>query len=133
MSHTSSSSGGGQCVSYQPGHRVHWIQARKTHDEGQSMARVSATVRDDDSIRLRGQDLDESMWTHDLDSLRRYSGDVLARAIWLPGLHVLVVNGAMFSLAAFDARTPCIPDDAGREPSGDDVPVEVPRHIDERG
>ncbi|GAA3709899.1 hypothetical protein GCM10022238_26090 [Gordonia hankookensis] len=133
MSRSSSSSDRAQCVSYHPGHRVHWIQARKTHDEGQSMARVSATVRDDDSIRLRGQGLDESMWSHDLDSLRRYSGDVLAHAIWLPRLHVLVVNGAMFSLAASDARTPCIPDDASREPSGDDVSVEAPRHVDERG
>lgn len=133
MSRSSYSSDRAQCVSYHPGHRVHWTQVRKTHDEGQGMARVSATVRDDDSIRLRGQGLDESMWTHYLDGLRRYSRDVLARVIWLPRLHILFVNGAMFSLAALDARTPCIPDDASRESTSDDVSVEAPRHVDERG
>ena len=40
-------SAGRNCMSYRPGHQVHWIQAKKAHEPGQPIIAVSVVVRCD--------------------------------------------------------------------------------------
>ena len=43
------------CVSYHPGHQVHWIHAKKAH-EPQPEITVVVTVHDDGHVELDGDD-----------------------------------------------------------------------------
>ncbi len=52
------------CVSYQPGHQVHWIHAKNAH-EPQPEITVDVTVHDDGHVELDGDDLHLSLWNHD--------------------------------------------------------------------
>ena len=51
------------CVSYHPGHQVHWIHAKKAH-EPQPEITVVVTVHDDGRVELDGDDLHLSLWNH---------------------------------------------------------------------
>jgi hypothetical protein len=49
------------CGSYGPGHQVHWIQAKKSAEEG-PVIHVSIVVHDDGRIGLEGHELKLTMW-----------------------------------------------------------------------
>ena len=49
------------CVSYHPGHQVHWIHAKKAH-EPQPEIVVVVTVLGDGHVELDGDDLHLSLW-----------------------------------------------------------------------
>jgi hypothetical protein len=98
------------CGSYGPGHQVHWIQAKKSAEQG-PMIHVSVVVHDDGCVDLEGPELKLTMWNHDPDRLRD-AVDYAGRAVWKPRFHVLAVpgpSGYLFYLAALDERTPCHP------------------------
>ena len=98
------------CGSYGPGHQMHWIQAKKSAEEG-PLIHVSVVFNNDGRVDLEGHELKLTMWNHDADRLRdavNYCG----RAVWKPRFHVLAVpgpSGYLFSLAALDQRRPCHP------------------------
>ena len=52
------------CVSYHPGHRMHWIHAKKAHVP-QPQFTVVVTVHDDGHVELDDDDLHLSLWHHD--------------------------------------------------------------------
>jgi hypothetical protein len=96
------------CGSYGPGHRVHWIQAKKSAEEG-PVIHVSVVVHDDGRVDLEGHELNLTMWNHDPGRLQ-YLLDYGGRAVWKPRFHVLAVpgpSGYLFNLASSDKRTPC--------------------------
>lgn len=95
------------CGSYGPGHLIHWVQAKKSHEPDQPVIAVKiVAVQDDGRIDIEGRDLAVTLWHHDVEVLRR-SG---VRAVWKPKFHVLVgESGARFSLAALDRVAPCVP------------------------
>jgi hypothetical protein len=98
------------CGSYGPGHQVHWIQAKKSADEG-PVIHVSVVVHDDGRVGVEGHELKLTMWNHDPDRLRD-AVDYGGRAVWKPRFHVLAVpgpSGYLFNLAALHQRTPCHP------------------------
>ncbi len=124
------------CVSYNPGHRVHWIQARKSWEPDQPCIAVSVTVHADGIIDLHAKDLDITMWTHghELERLGRRRGGVIAWALWLPRFHVLSVNGTLFNLATPEDCTECLRDDDDLpEHAGETAVERALRHARERG
>jgi hypothetical protein len=70
------------CGSYGPGHRVHWIQAKKSAEEG-PVIHVSVVVHDDGRVDLEGHELNLTMWNHDPGRLQ-YLLDYGGRAVWKP-------------------------------------------------
>jgi hypothetical protein len=59
------------CGSYGPGHLVHWIQAKKSHEEGQPVIKVTVVaVHDDGRIEIEGDDLRLTLWHHDPGQMR---------------------------------------------------------------
>jgi hypothetical protein len=112
------------CGSYGLGHRVHWIQAKKSAESPQPVIQVSVVVHDDGRVDLEGHQLKATMWNHDPGRLREamdYPGP--SRAVWKPRFHVLAVpgpHGYLFSLAASDQRTPCHP--GTRQALGESTP-----------
>jgi hypothetical protein len=79
------------CGSYGPGHLTHWIQIKKSHEEGQPIIKVKVTaVHDDGRVEIESEDMKLTLWHHDPDDLRsalRFGG----RAEWKPKYHVLYV------------------------------------------
>ena len=98
------------CVSYRPGHAVHWIQAKKSREPGQPIIGVSVVVCTDGLLDLHANDLHLTMWTHDPAALNHLL-DGRARVQLRPSFHVLSVKGTLLSLATPDQRTPCLQDD----------------------
>jgi hypothetical protein len=93
-----------------PGHLAHWIQAKKSHADGQPIIKVKVTaVHDDGQVDIEGHDLKLTLWYHDPDHLRsalRLGG----RAEWRPKYHVLyVISSGSFNLATLDRAEPCVP------------------------
>jgi hypothetical protein len=95
------------CKSYRPGHQVHWIQAKKSSEEGQPVIYVSVVVHDNGQIDIEGHDLSLVMWNHDPARLRSASG-YRARVVWKPRYHVLNVSGYVFSMADLAEQTACL-------------------------
>ena len=59
------------CGSYGPGHLMHWIQWKKSHEEGQPIIRVKiVAVHDDGRVEIEGHDLKLTLWYHHPDHLR---------------------------------------------------------------
>ena len=100
------------CGSYSPGHQMHWIQAKKSWEDGQPTIDVSVVVHNDGRIDLEGDELQVTMWNHDPERLR----DVVecrgcGRAVWKPRFHVLAVpgpSGCLLSLGIL-GRTNTVP------------------------
>ena len=98
------------CGSYGPGHLMHWIQAKKSHEDGQPIHKVRiVAVHDDGQVEIEGHDLKLTLWYHDPDHLRsalRFD----SYAAWKPKYHVLDVSSSGSSnLAALDRVEPCVP------------------------
>jgi hypothetical protein len=98
------------CGSYGPGHLMHWIHAKKSHEDGQPIIKVRiVSVHDDGQVEIEGHDLKLTLWYHDPDQLRsalRIGG----YAKWKPQFHLLDVNSSgSFNLAALDRVEPCVP------------------------
>jgi hypothetical protein len=128
----------GRCISYRPGHLIHWIHFNHSMREPEPVIPVTAAVNDDGIIRIEGEDLSLLRWNHRPalvgDALRRFDG----MAVWKPRWHILAVpteafvGGArtVFNLAPLDQRCDCyVPraTDADRPlvpgvPSATDVP-----------
>jgi hypothetical protein len=98
------------CGSYGPGHLMHWIQGKKSHEDGQPIIKVKVVaVHDDGRVEIEGDDLKLTLWYHDPDRLRSaliFGG----RAEWKPNYHVLyVISSGPFNLATVDKVEPCVP------------------------
>jgi hypothetical protein len=101
-----------ECVSYHPGHAVHWIQYFKSVD-APLVIPVTADVADDGFVRIQWDDSSLEHWNHDPVALGSALRRARGRAVWKPRWHVLVVPtgqvpgaGNVFNLAAPDQRTP---------------------------
>jgi len=97
------------CGSYGPGHLMHWIQGKKSHDDGQPIIKVKVVaVHDDGRVEIEGDELKLTLWYHDPDHLRSaliFGG----RAEWKPRYHVLyVISSGSFNLATVDKVKPCV-------------------------
>ena len=97
------------CGSYGPGHLMHWIQGKKSHEDGQPIIKVKVVaVHDDGRVEIEGDDLKLTLWYHDPDRLRSaliFGG----RAEWKPKYHVLyVISSGSFNLATVDKVEPCV-------------------------
>ena len=67
------------CGSYGPGHLMHWIQGKKSHEDGQPIIKVKVVaVHDDGRAEIEGDELKLTLWYHDPDRLRRRSSSVAA-------------------------------------------------------
>ena len=98
------------CGSYGPGHRMHWVQGKKSHEDGQPIIKVKVVaVHDDGRVEIEGDDLKLTLWYHEPDRLR--SGLIFGgRAEWKPKYHVLyVISSGSFNLATVDKVEPCVP------------------------
>jgi hypothetical protein len=63
------------CGSYGPGHLVHWIQAKKSHEDGQPIHKVrTVAVHDDGQVEIEGDNLKLTLWYHHPDHLRSRAG-----------------------------------------------------------
>jgi hypothetical protein len=86
------------CGSYGPGHLMHWIQAKKSHEEGQPIIKVKVVaVHDDGRVEIQGDDLELMLWYHDPDHLRSalcFGGS----AEWKRKYHVLMAGDNMTNL-----------------------------------
>ena len=109
MSHEPISSAGGVCGSYRAGHRVHFIQARKSIEADQPLHDVFVRIRPDGLVELNDDGLETIVWNHEVDRLSRLCvGDVTVGQ-WRPRFQILSVGGRLFSFVAPDARTSCGP------------------------
>jgi hypothetical protein len=89
---------------------THWIQAKKSHEDGQPIIKVKVVAVDDDGrVEIEGHDLKLTLWYHDSDHFRSaliFGG----RVEWKPKYHVLrVISGSSFNLATLDQVEPCKP------------------------
>jgi hypothetical protein len=96
------------CGSYGPGHLKHWIQVKKSLEDGQPIIKVKVVaVHDDGRVEIQGDDLKLTLWYHDPDRLRSalcFGG----YAEWKPKYHVLdVISSGFFNLATLDTVDPC--------------------------
>jgi hypothetical protein len=106
-----------QCASYRPGHLIHWIHFNHSMREPSVAIPVTAAVDDDGLVHIEGDDVSLVRWNHRpallRDALHRFGG----MAVWKPRWHILAVpteafiGGArtVFSLAALDEKTECLP------------------------
>jgi hypothetical protein len=87
---------------------MHWIQAKKSHEDGQQIISAKiAAVHGDGRVEIEGGDVQLTLWHHDPARLRSALG---ARAQWKPKYHVLdVVSDGSFNLARLDQVEPCKP------------------------
>ena len=97
------------CGSYGPGHLMHWVQAKKSHEDAQPIIKVKVVaVHDNGRAEIEGDDLKLTLWYHDPDHLRSaliFGG----RAEWKPRYHVLyVISSGSFNLATVDKVEPCV-------------------------
>jgi len=89
---------------------MHWIQGKKSYEDGQPIIKVKVTaVHDDGRADIEGHGLRLTLWHHDPDHLR--SALCLGgRAECRPTYHVLyVISGGSFNLATLDQVQPCNP------------------------
>ncbi|MCV7401284.1 hypothetical protein H7K24_14090 [Mycobacterium fragae] len=105
---------------------MHWIQRKKSHEDGQPIIKVKVVaVHDDGHVEIEGGDLRLTLWYHHPDHLRSaicFGG----RAEWKPKYHVLdVISSGLFNLAALDRVEPCVPPTRRR-------PTETTREFIER-
>src|ERR1700679_104384 len=53
------------CGSYGPGHLMHWIQGKKSHEDEQPIIKVKlVAVHDDGHLEIQGDDLKLTLWYH---------------------------------------------------------------------
>lgn len=103
------------CVSYRPGHQIHWIQFNKSMQEPGTVIAVTATVDDGGLVHLTGDGLSIVRWNHDPDRLRAALQRFEGSAVWKPRWYVLAVptdlsmgcGRSVFSLAALEDRRDC--------------------------
>jgi hypothetical protein len=89
---------------------MHWIQGKKSHEQGQPIIKVKVVaVHDDGRVEIQGDDLKLMLWYHDPDHLRSalcFGG----RAEWKPKYHVLyVISSGSFNLTTLDKVEACKP------------------------
>ena len=72
------------CVSYHPGHRMHWIHAKKAHVP-QPQFTVVVTVHDDGHVELDADDLHLRLWHHGPAWLQSVLGQAGHHGQWKPG------------------------------------------------
>jgi hypothetical protein len=87
---------------------MHWIQGKKSHEDGQPIIKVKVVaVHDDGRVEIDGDELKLTLWYHDPDRLRSaliFGG----LAEWKPRHHVLsVISSGSFNLATVDTVEPC--------------------------
>ena len=87
---------------------MHWIQGKKSHEDGQPIIKVKVVaVHDDGRVEIEGDELKLTLWYHEPDRLRSaliFGG----RAEWKPRYHVLyVISSGSFNLATLDKVEPC--------------------------
>ena len=98
------------CGSYGPGHQMHWIQAKKSHEDDQPVVKVKVVaVHDDGRVEIEGVDLKLTLWYHDPEHVHLRSALCFGgRAEWKPRYHVLhVISTGSFNLATLDRVEPC--------------------------
>ena len=98
------------CGSYRPGHRVHWIHAKKASEKNQPLIQVSITFRGYGWVDIVGEDLSLTLWSHEATRLHQ-AWDRCGRAVWKSQWHMLSLpgpSGSGFNMATWDRRTPCI-------------------------
>jgi hypothetical protein len=80
------------CGSYGPGHLVHWIQAKKSHEDDQRVVKVKfVAVHDDGRVEIEGVDVKLTLWYRDPKHFRSalcfggrtVNGKLAARSVWL--------------------------------------------------
>ncbi|MEV5976408.1 hypothetical protein [Streptomyces sp. NPDC052114] len=88
------------CDTYEPGHRVHWIQARKSAADPGTVTDVllsSHDVADDGRITLHvlgpTRGVPAALWTHDPERLRRLLREHRGLAQWQPRWNLLRLRG----------------------------------------
>jgi hypothetical protein len=89
---------------------MHWIQAKKSHEDGQPIIKVTVVaVHDDGRVEIEGNDLKMRLWYHHPDHLRS-ALRVGGYAEWKPQFYVLDVSSSgSFNLATLDKVEPCVP------------------------
>ena len=95
------------CVSYHPGHQVHWIHAKKAH-EPQPEITVVVTVHDDGRVELDGDDLHLSLWNHDPAWLQSVLDQAGHHGLWKPRFHALFAP--RYGRTDIQSRCPRSPD-----------------------
>ena len=124
------------CVSYHPGHQVHWIHAKRAH-EPQPEIIVVVTVHDDGRVELDGDDLHLSLWNHRPAWLQSVLDQAGHHGLWKPRFHALFApryGGGIFNLAALDHLSPCVADDDHSPAYTAETALErAARHARERG
>ena len=124
------------CVSYRPGHQVHWIHAKKAHEPQQQIT-VVVTVHDDGHVELDGDDLHLSLWNHDPAWLQSVLDQAGHHGLWKLRFHALFApryGGRILNLAALDHLTPCVADDDHSPAYTAETALErAARHARERG
>ena len=112
------------CGSYQPGHRVHWIQAKKSM-EPQLKTDVTLTIRGDGVVDITSAEETIVRWNHDPHRLRM-AWNQRRRAVWQPRFHVILIpgpSGLVFNMGTPDQRTPCLPGPRDQAPTAGEEPV----------
>jgi len=104
-----------RCISYRPGHLIHWIHFNHSMRDPGPVIPVTASVDDDGLVHIAGEKLSLVGWNHRPallgDALHRFEG----MAAWKPRWHILAVpteafvGGArtVFNLAPLDQRCGC--------------------------
>ena len=73
------------CGSYGPGPLMHWIQAKKSHEDAQPIIKVKVVaVHDDGRAGIEGHNLELTLWYHDPDPAFGVSG-------WAPNLRPAIM------------------------------------------
>jgi hypothetical protein len=82
------------CGSYGPGHIMHWIQGKKSHEDGQPIIKVKVVaVHDDGAVEIEGDDLKLTLWYHDPGELRRFRR--VGWLTWMPYRTATPVNRSL--------------------------------------
>jgi hypothetical protein len=104
-----------QCVSYGPGHQIHWIHFNHSMREPSVVIPVTAVVGDDELVHIEGDDLSLVLWNHRPAllhaALQRFGG----MADWKPRWHLLAVPteslsgsaSCVFNMATLGERKEC--------------------------
>lgn len=124
------------CVSYHPGHQVHWIHAKKAHEPPPKIT-VIVTVHDDGHVELDGDDLHLGLWHHGPAWLRSVLDQAGHHRLWeapVPDAVRTALRGLIFNVAALDLLTPCVADDDHPPADSAETGLErAARHARERG
>ena len=97
----------GRCISYRPGHLIHWIHFNHSMRDPGPVIPVTASVDDDGLVHIAGEKLSLVGWNHRPaqlgDALHRFEG----MAVWKPRWHILAVPTEAFVGAPLDQRCDC--------------------------